>query len=135
MESAKLRAEHQFILDCARIIEERNIGGRFDHKARYKELYGHVETLGRNLAAFVVEHDNPDKIKGYVELFAIGLSPDAYIESPLDFIEREFYECGESVQEVTEVIIPDNIDIPETDDARIMEAFRAGVEAGLTSSW
>jgi hypothetical protein len=133
MKSAKLSAEHQFILDCARIMEERDKGGRSAHEARYEEFYGYIETLGRRLAALVAEYDNPGRIKGYVELFKIGFSPDSRVSSPLDFWENTFYECGETVQEVNEVIIPDESHMPETDEERILEAFRAGVATGLAA--
>jgi hypothetical protein len=133
MKSARLSAEHRFILDCAGIMKERDTGGRAALEARYEEFYGYIESLGRSLADFAAEYEGPDKIEEYVELFRVGFAPDSYFSSPLELVENAFYECGETVQEMNEVIISDEPDMPETDDGRIMEAFRAGVEAGLTA--
>jgi hypothetical protein len=134
MKSAKLSAEHQFILDCAGIMKGRDAGGRSDHEARYEEFYEHIEALGRSLAALVAKYDSPDRLEEYIELFTIGFAPDKCVNSSLEFLEKAFYECGETVQEVNGVMIPDESHMPEPDEERIMEAFRAGVEAALMGS-
>ena len=127
MKSAKLSAEHQFILDCAGILEECDKGGLPELEARYEEFYGHVETLGRNLAEFLDDNLGVYEIKGSLEeLFKIGLASDRFIASPLNDLERPFYGCGQAVQKVVEIIIPDNSNMPEPDDEKIKAAFRNG---------
>jgi hypothetical protein len=56
------------------------------------------------------------------------------IEDPLTYEEGTFYCCGETVQEVNEIIVPDDADLPETDDEEILKAFRYGIEAGLLTA-
>jgi hypothetical protein len=129
MESVKLMAECRFIQNCKPLIEERDAGGHFNFVTRLEEFYAHIETLGRDLSAFVV--GDSDEITELIQLFAIGLSPDEYIDTPLEFVENAFYSCGQTVGEVALFLEPDIIDIPGPDNERIKEALRVGIAAGL----
>jgi hypothetical protein len=72
MKSAKLIPEHQFILDCAWVIQGRDSGNLHELEDSYKWFYRDIETLGRNLAELVAEEGTQANIEEYIEMFEAG---------------------------------------------------------------
>ena len=87
MKTAILSAEHQFILDCAGLLNTRD--GEFGDtriEARYEEFYGHIRAMGRNLAGLLIESPGfsgadwiANSVGHFTGLFMDGVAPDRFV--------------------------------------------------------
>jgi hypothetical protein len=131
----KMSVRHIFLERYSSLADDCDQGGLSELLSRYKEFYGHVEKLGKNLAEYASFRDmkimKKSRASYLMRLFRKGFALAKVDHAELDPIENFVYQCGNSVRIAVDNITPEPTyrrncpPMPKYE--KILSAFRCGL--------